>query len=122
MPDIFWGDTILTAAYLINRMSSKVLNFSTPIQKLFETYPNSPLINTLPQKVFGCVVFVHKYSMGKLSPKADKCIFLGYSPSQKGYKCYCPTTRKTIVSQDTTFYEHEPYYPKLPIQGENSTK
>ena len=20
----------------------------------------------------------------------------------------------------TTFYEHEPYYPKLPIQGENS--
>ena len=60
--------------------------------------------------------------MGKLSPKADKCIFLGYSPSQKGYKCYCPTTRKTIVSQDTTFYEHEPYYPKLPIQGENSTE
>ena len=92
VPDIFWGNVILIAAYLINRMPSKVFEFSTPIQKLLETYPNSPFIHTLPQKVFGCVVFVHKHGMGKLSPKADKCMFIGYSPSQKGYKCYCLTT------------------------------
>ena len=119
VPKIFWGDAILTAAYLINRMPSKVLNFSTPIQKLLETYPNSPLIHTLPPKTFGCVVFVHKQVKSKLDPRADKCIFVGYSPSQKGYKCYSPITRKTIVSKDVVFYESEAYYPKLPIQGES---
>ena len=107
VPKIFWGDAILTAAYLINRMPSKVLNFSTPIQKLLETYPNSPLIHTLPPKTFGCVVFVHKQAESELDPRADKCIFVGYSPSQKGYKCYSSTTRKTIVSKDVVFYENE---------------
>ena len=77
VPKIFWGDAILTVAYLINRMPSKVLNFSTPIQKLLETYPNSPLIHTLPPKTFGCVVFVHKQAEGKLDPRAEKCIFVG---------------------------------------------
>jgi len=34
VPTIFWGDTLLTAAYLINHMPSKVLNYTTPIQKI----------------------------------------------------------------------------------------
>ena len=64
-------------------------------------------------------MFVDKQAEGKLDPRAEKCIFVGYSPSQKGYKCYSPITRKTIVSKDVVFYESEAYYPKLPIQGES---
>ena len=38
MPSQFWGDSILTATYLINRMSSRVLSFVTPLQKFQEFF------------------------------------------------------------------------------------
>ena len=45
-------------------------------------------------KVFGCIVYVHVPDelRTKLDPKAEKCVFIGYSLEQKGYKCYNPVT------------------------------
>lgn len=34
VPEYLWGEAVLTAAYLINRMPSSVLNFETPISRL----------------------------------------------------------------------------------------
>ncbi|KAK2975146.1 hypothetical protein RJ640_010826 [Escallonia rubra] len=56
----------------------------------------------------------------KLDPRAVKCVFIGYSPTQKGYKCYNPTTRKTYVSSDVTFVEEESYFSSPYLQGETS--
>ena len=44
--------------------------------------------------------------MSKLNPKSLKCIFLGYSRVQKGYRCYCPSLRRYLVSTDVTFLEN----------------
>ena len=44
--------------------------------------------------------------MSKLDPKSLKCIFLGYSRVQKGYRCYCPSLRKYMVSTNVTFIEN----------------
>ena len=38
------------------------------------------------------------------------CVFMGYSPSQKGYRCWCPSEYQFFISMDVTFREHEPYY------------
>ena len=49
--------------------------------------------------------------MFKLDPKSLKCIFLGYSRVQKGYRCYCPSLRRYVVSVDVTFLENDPFSP-----------
>ena len=124
VPKLFWGEAVLTAAYLINRMSSRVLKFQTPCQTLLKSFPTTRLISIVPPKIFGCSVFVHinQQHRSKLDPKSLKCIFLGYSANKKGYKCYSPVTRKFYNSMDVTFFETQPYYPKIDIQGENSTQ
>ena len=124
VPKLFWGEAVLTAAYLINRMPSRVLKFQTPCQTLLKSFPITRLISTVSPKIFGCSVFVHinQQHRSKLDPRSLKCIFLGYSSNQKGYKCYSPVTRKFYNSMDVTFFETQPYYPKNDIQGENSTQ
>ncbi|KAJ4703138.1 Retrovirus-related Pol polyprotein from transposon TNT 1-94 [Melia azedarach] len=123
VPKHFWGEAVLTVAYLINRMPSRVLNFQTPYQVLLQSYPTTRVLSTIPFKIFGCSAFVHIHSQhrSKLDPKAIKCIFIGYSSNQKGYKCYYPVTRKFYHSMDVSFFEQQPYYPKSDIQGENFT-
>ncbi|RVW74752.1 Retrovirus-related Pol polyprotein from transposon TNT 1-94 [Vitis vinifera] len=124
VPKLFWGQAVLTAAYLINRMPSRVLKFQTPCQTLLKSFPTTRLISTVPPKIFGCSVFVHinQQHRSELDPRSLKCIFLGYSSNQKGYKCYSSVTRKFYNSMDVTFFETQPYYPKNDIQGENSTQ
>uniref|UniRef100_A0A2N9F358 Uncharacterized protein n=1 Tax=Fagus sylvatica TaxID=28930 RepID=A0A2N9F358_FAGSY len=62
---------------------------------------------SLTSRVFGCVAFVHVLDPGrdKLSPRSRKCIFLGYSRTQKGYRCYSPESHRYFVSTDVTFFE-----------------
>ncbi|CAJ2662733.1 unnamed protein product [Trifolium pratense] len=95
VPNYLWGEAVLTAAYLINRMPSKVLNFQTPIDTFKECFPSTRVSNDLTLKNFGCTAFVHEHkNVGKLEPRAIKCVFVGYSPTQKGYKCFDPKNKK----------------------------
>ena len=47
----------------------------------------------------------------KLSAKAKKCVFLGYSWLQRGYRCYSPNTHRYFVSADVTFSENSSMFP-----------
>ena len=38
----------------------------------------------------------------KLDPRSIKCVFLGYSRTQKGYQCYSPTLCRHFISVDVT--------------------
>lgn len=124
LPTWYWGDAILTATYLINRMPSRVLSFTTPLELFQKSFPSSRLYMNLPLKVFGCTAFVHIHTnqRTKLSRRAVRCVFLGYSPTQKGYKCYEPNSRRLFVSLDVTFFETTPFYQQSSLQGENLTK
>ena len=114
MQKMFWGDAILTSAYLINMMPSKVFSFETPLNTLKKFFPTSRLPSSLPLKVFGCTTFVHGHSQNrnKLDLRAIKCVFIGYSSVQKGYKCFDPSTKKVFVSLDVTFFENTPFFKK----------
>ncbi|XP_019054781.1 PREDICTED: ENHANCER OF AG-4 protein 2-like [Nelumbo nucifera] len=66
----------------------------------------------LPPRVFGCVYFVHNLGPGtnKLDARSLKCIFLGYSRTQKWYKCYHPSSRRSLLCADVTFFEFTPFF------------
>jgi len=123
VPKKFWGEAVLTATYLINRMPSRVLKFKSPVKTFLASYPNSHLLSQIPLKIFGCTTFIHIYphSQGKLDERALKCIFLGYSPNKKGYKSFSPLTKKFYLTMDITFFENKPFYPNSVIQGETTT-
>ena len=103
VPQCFWGNAILAACYLINRMSSSVLHDQILHSILLPTQP----LFYLPSCVFGCICFVHILTHGqdKLSAKATKCVFLGYSRLQRGYRCYSLDTHRYFISADVTFFE-----------------
>ncbi|MCO5550513.1 hypothetical protein L7F22_004000 [Adiantum nelumboides] len=63
-------------------------------------------------KVFGCIVYVHVPDelRTKLDPKAEKCVFIGYSGEQKCYKCYNHVTCQVRVSKDVIFDEMVTWY------------
>lgn len=58
-------------------------------------------------RVFGCSCYPNltAYRHDKLSPKSARCVFLGYSPLYRGYKCHDPLTKKTFVSRNVIFDE-----------------
>ncbi|KAM2042519.1 hypothetical protein ACFX16_036199 [Malus domestica] len=113
VPKKFWSFAILTATYLINRLPSRVLGFNSPYEVL-----KGRKIDLTHLKVFGCVCFVHIQTLNrdKLDARATKCVFMGYSTTQKGYKCFNPVTKKCTVSRDVKFDEDYPYFTS---QGED---
>src|SRR4051812_44549294 len=107
VPKYLWGETVLCATYLINRMPLPSLDNQAPLQLLCG---EAPFI--VPPKVFCCICFVHTRGPvgGKLSHQAKRCVFIRYTPDPKGYRCYCPVERKTYISKDVTFWESHPYF------------
>ncbi|GJV93371.1 retrotransposon protein, putative, ty1-copia subclass [Tanacetum coccineum] len=55
-------------------------------------------------RIFGCPAYAH-IDNGKLEPRAIKCIFLGYKSGVKGYKLWCPETKKVVIGRNVIFNE-----------------
>ncbi|CAN1152028.1 Retrovirus-related Pol polyprotein from transposon TNT 1-94, partial [Linum perenne] len=123
VPKYLWGEALLTATYLINRLPSRTLKYNNPRQILLQSYPHIHSFSAdLPPKVFGCTVFVHLYAhqRSKLDPRSVKCVLVGYSAHKRGYKCYCPHSKKVYHTMDVTFFEAEPFYSPTRLQGETT--
>lgn len=79
---LFWGKTVKTVTYLINKCLAKSLNYDSP-DRVWNDHP----IDYSKLKIFGCPSYVHK-NEGKLEPRSVKDIFLGYREGVKGYRIW----------------------------------
>ncbi|RVX13260.1 Retrovirus-related Pol polyprotein from transposon TNT 1-94 [Vitis vinifera] len=88
VPFRFWGDAVLTACYLINRMPSSVLHDQIPHSLLF---PDQPLY-FLPPRVFGCTCFVHILTPGqdKAFRQSHEVPLLGIFQTSEGLSLLFP--------------------------------
>jgi histone deacetylase 1/2 len=84
MPLKYWDQAFLTATYLINRTPNKVINNSTPLERLYKMQ-----IDYTSLSVFGCACWpnLRPYNSHKLAFRSKQCAFLGYTNLHKGFKC-----------------------------------
>jgi hypothetical protein len=103
MPLKFSDEAFVAAVDLINMTPSKVLQFMTPLEKLFETKPEYSSLHT-----FGCVCWpnLRPYNNRKLEFRSKQCVFLGPSPMHKGFKCLGVPTERVYISRDAIFDEN----------------
>jgi len=115
----FWAEAVATAVYIMNRTPTTVVHGMTPEEK----FTGKKLVVS-HLRVFGCIAYVHVLDekRSKLDPKVEKCIFIGYSLEQKGYRCFNPSTRKLQVSRDVVFDEMVSWYPPLKIAKDGEAR
>lgn len=102
VPLFLWFEAFTTAVHLINRLPSSPLNFETPYFALHGTHPNYSSL-----RVFGSKCFPYTWDTRrhKFDPKTILCVFVGYSDTHKGYKCFHPPSKKFIISRHVVFDE-----------------
>jgi hypothetical protein len=112
LPENFYADSQLTAAYLYNRTVHSGDNI-TPFEHIFGEKPD---LNHL--RPFGCVAYAHVpiELRSKLAPAAVRCRLLGYlddddSEELKGYKLLRESDGAIIHSRDVRFDENAPMLP-----------
>jgi hypothetical protein len=101
LPATYWAEALHTATHLLNRLSSKAVSHPTPHFALYDTTPSYDHL-----RVFGCACYPNTSATApnKLSPCSTRCLFLGYSPDHKGYRCLDLTSHR-IISRHVVFDE-----------------
>lgn len=102
LPHSYWTEAVSTAVYIMNRTPTAAIHDVAPEERFCGKKPDLSHL-----KVFGCIAYVHipDELRTKLDPKAEKCIFIGYSLEHKGYRCYNLETRELRVRRDVVFDE-----------------
>jgi hypothetical protein len=110
MPLKFWDEAFLAATYLINRTPSKVIDFATPLERLFKQTPDY-----LSLRVFGCACYpnLQPYNRHKLEFRSKQCVFLGYNTMHKGFKCLEISSAHVYLYRDVVFDETKFPFSKL---------
>jgi transposase InsO family protein len=80
LPNYFWAEVIAIVVYIMNRTPTTTVHGMICEEKFTSKKPDVSHL-----KVFSCITYVHVLDekRSKLDPKAEKCIFIGYSLDKK---------------------------------------
>ncbi|GJV99032.1 putative ribonuclease H-like domain-containing protein [Tanacetum coccineum] len=101
-PLFLWAEAVATACYTQNRFIIRLRYGKTPYELLHDK-----LLGLSFFHVFGALFYLMNDSenLGKLQPKADIGIFIGYAPTKKAFRIYNRCTRRIIETIHVDFYE-----------------
>ena len=101
LPYSFWGYALQTATYILNVVPSKSVP-KTPLELW-----NGRKASLRHFRIWGCPVHVLKNRSGKLEPRSQVCLFVGYPKETRGGFFYNPQENKVFVSTNATFLEED---------------
>ena len=111
----FWAEALAYANHLVNRLPSTAIGGKTPLEK----WSGKPATDYDSLHVFGSTAYYH-VKESKLDPRAKKALFMGITTGIKGYRLWCPETKKIVFSRDVTFDEST-MLTKVDVQQNDST-
>nr|GEU72438.1 hypothetical protein [Tanacetum cinerariifolium] len=97
-----WAEVVATVCYTQNRSVIRLRYEKTPYELLHNKLPDLSFLH-----VFGALCYPTNDSenLGKLQPKADIEIFIGYAPTKKAFRIYNRRTRKIVETIHVDFDE-----------------
>nr|KAJ0194254.1 hypothetical protein LSAT_V11C800406360 [Lactuca sativa] len=100
-PNNLWGEALLTACYVHNRITSRVIPTS-PYELWKGKKPNLDYL-----KVWGCVAYYRTPDPKRtqLGARANKSIFIGYAQNSKAYRLLDIESGVVVESRDVEFFE-----------------
>ncbi|GJZ06010.1 retrovirus-related pol polyprotein from transposon TNT 1-94 [Tanacetum coccineum] len=101
-PEFLWAEAIATACFTQNRSIVHTRHNKTPYELIRGKKPNVQYFH-----VFGslCYPTNDRDDLGKMKPKADIGIFVGYSESSCGFRIYNRRTKKIMETIHVKFDE-----------------
>ncbi|GJT91176.1 retrovirus-related pol polyprotein from transposon TNT 1-94 [Tanacetum coccineum] len=123
MSQDMWGEAILTATYLLNKIPRKEKE-ETPYELWMGRKPSYQYL-----RVWGCLakVAVPTPKAQKIGPKSVNCIFIGYAKNNSAYRFIVhesknPDIQKNTVmeSRNASFFEH--IFPCLSKETRSSAR
>jgi hypothetical protein len=99
MSAVFWGETMVTTVYILNRSPTKALNRITPYEAW---HRRKPAVSHL--RVFGCLAFTKELGhIGKLDDRSTPGVFIGYMEGSKAYRILDPGKLRVRTARDVVF-------------------
>ncbi|KAJ9536248.1 hypothetical protein OSB04_un000581 [Centaurea solstitialis] len=113
LPTNLWGEALLTACYIHNRITSRVIPTS-PYELWKGRKPDLSYF-----RVWGCIAYYRTPDpkRSKLGARAIKSIFVGYAINSNGYRLLDKETGVIVESRDVDFLED-----KFSDDAENSDR
>lgn len=82
LPKVFWSFAMGRATYIINRLPTPLLDNKSPFELLHNHSPDFSNLRVFGSPCYSTTLTAHR---SKFDPRAQKVVFLGFSPSTKGF-------------------------------------
>nr|GEZ33107.1 retrovirus-related Pol polyprotein from transposon TNT 1-94 [Tanacetum cinerariifolium] len=101
-PLFLWAEAVATACFTQNRSIIRLRHGKTPYELMHGKQPDLSYFH-----VFGALCYPTNdgENVGKLQPKADIGIFIGYAPTKKAFRIYNRRTRRVVETIHVDFDE-----------------
>nr|GFC62527.1 retrovirus-related Pol polyprotein from transposon TNT 1-94 [Tanacetum cinerariifolium] len=102
VPLFLWVEAVATACFTQNRSIICLRHGKTPYELMHSKLPDLSFFH-----MFGALCYPTNDSenLGKLQPKADIIIFIGYAPTKKAFRIYNRRTRRIVETIHVDFDE-----------------